>query len=160
MNSQIELTILGIPVPKQSVKVGKRNGKNHFYQPEIIQAQKRKIENTLNDVLGDSHSVWNGIPICVRLTYVFPIPKGMSKKLRNQIESGETVYKTTKPDVGDNLNKLILDCLEGYVYSNDSEIVEIIASKVYGEIPRTEITLITDNNLLFYPKKAKKTLNL
>ena len=43
-------------------------------------------------------------------------------------------FKTTKPDLQDNLNKAFFDSLEGLVYEQDQNIVEINRmSKFYGE---------------------------
>lgn len=48
------------------------------------------------------------------------------------------VHADTKPDV-DNFCKLIMDCCEGIVYTNDSRVVEMDVRKYLGERPRVEI---------------------
>lgn len=46
---------------------------------------------------------------------------------------GGIIEKTTKPDLSDNLKKLLLDSMGGLVYSDDSIICrENNVSKVYG----------------------------
>ena len=52
------------------------------------------------------------------------------------------MYKNTKPDLTDNLNKGLFDALQDIVYTNDSRIVKITdTSKIYGIHPRTELTI-------------------
>lgn len=153
----VELTIMGEPMPKQSVKLGKdQNGNRQFYTDSKIKKREKEILEQISDVIGDNHQLWQGKPIIVTITYVYEFPKGMGKRMRAKVDEGVTIYKTTKPDVGDNLNKLILDVMEGVIYRNDSEIVSIQTSKVYGSESRTEISLIYNpENTLFYPKTKK-----
>ena len=153
----IELTIVGEPMPKQSVKQGKDHyGNKVFYTDSKIKQREKEILEQVNNVVGDNHQLWQGKPIIATITYVYQFPKTMSKKMMNLAQQGKIIYKTTKPDVGDNLNKLILDVLEGVIYRNDSEIVELKTSKVYGNESRTEISLIFNPyGVTFYPKTKK-----
>ena len=51
-------------------------------------------------------------------------------------------YKTTKPDITDNLAKMLFDCLEGIVYINDSQICEMYdVKKIYGFQPGIYLTI-------------------
>lgn len=51
------------------------------------------------------------------------------------------VWHDVKPDLS-NLIKFYEDACIGILYNDDKQISEIIASKIYDENPRTEITLI------------------
>lgn len=58
------------------------------------------------------------------------------------IEAGELVYKATKPDLTDNLNKGVFDALQGIIYANDSQIISMDdVKKIYGQRPRIDIEL-------------------
>ena len=151
----LEFTILGKPMPKQSVKVGKSyDGKRTFYKDSKIVKRENEIRETINKNLPPNFNIWTGNPIFIIITYVYKYPSSMSKKMINKSLLGETIFKITSPDVGDNLNKLILDVMEKTVYSLDSEIANINASKVYGSSDRTEITLLRNlSNSLFFPTK-------
>ena len=49
------------------------------------------------------------------------------------IRNGEIFYKNTKPDLPDNLKKLVNDAMSGLVYEDDSLIVtENDTAKYYG----------------------------
>ncbi|MBW6484393.1 MAG: RusA family crossover junction endodeoxyribonuclease, partial [Vicingaceae bacterium] len=56
---------------------------------------------------------------------------------RTMVENGIRIYKSTKPDLPDNLQKLVCDSLAGIVYTNDSRIVYMEVEKYYGTIPKT-----------------------
>lgn len=74
-------------------------------------------------------------PIKITVTFFMPIPKSSKS-----IESGDCHFK--KPDL-DNLFKFFSDSLNGVLWSDDSIICEIDASKVYSDNPRTEIQVTT-----------------
>ncbi len=52
----------------------------------------------------------------------------------------EVVWHTVRPDI-DNLQKFIFDSLNGVFWSDDSQICEIVAYKLYNEKPRTVIEI-------------------
>lgn len=116
------------PVPHQSVKIG-RNG--IAYQPKKVSDFKAYIRRLTRDQLPDGFSMISaGTAITVEcLHYQFIYPKSFSKKARiNQFP------KTTKPDLLDNLNKAFIDALEGLVFEQDQNIVEVKSlKKFYGE---------------------------
>ena len=65
----------------------------------------------------------------VRLRVVFdmPIPKSWSKKRKNEAAG---CYHTSKPDL-DNLQKALLDAMNGIVFEDDSQVADIRAVKRY-----------------------------
>ena len=83
-----------------------------------------------NDYLSLTHKM----PIldgAVRLRVVFdmPIPKSWSKKRKNEAEG---CYHTSKPD-SDNLQKALLDAMNGIVFEDDSQVADIRAVKRYAK---------------------------
>lgn len=70
--------------------------------------------------------------ICIDAYY--PIPKSITKKKRAEIETG-VLLPSCKPDI-DNVVKIILDALNGVAYHDDSQVVEIHASKHYADDPK------------------------
>jgi len=80
-----------------------------------------------------------GTPIIVEyLHYQFTYPKSFSKKKRVS-----ELPKTTKPDLLDNLNKAFIDALEGLVFEQDQNIVEVQSlKKFYGESDCITIKLV------------------
>jgi len=139
----MKLTFLGIPKPKQSAKFRAVKGKGKTF---VTSYQKKEVKDAERNMAFDAKSqlpkgfIPYDKPIGVNILYVFPMLRSFSKKKKQAVENGEIIFKETKPDLTDNLNKGVFDALEGIVYVNDSRICEIgNARKIYGLKPRTEI---------------------
>jgi Holliday junction resolvase RusA-like endonuclease len=75
------------------------------YQSHIIKLAKHQIKD-------DFEVIPAGTEIVIeQLTYQYAYLKSEPKKNRNK-----KIYKVTKPDLQDNLNKAFLDALEGVIY--------------------------------------------
>lgn len=133
MRLELELSIR--PVPHQSMRFT-RTGRT--YKPKkIIEYQENVIALVKEQLPVEFVMIPAGTNIFVeKLSYQYEYPKSMPKKRR----VGK-VYKPTKPDLQDNLNKAFLDALEGVVYEQDQNIVSIQnLEKFYGD--KDSITLI------------------
>ena len=83
-------------------------------------------------------------PIQLNITFFMPIPASLSKKKRDLLD-GE--YNIKHVDL-DNLQKFCLDVINySNVWEDDSQVALINASKVYSTEPRTEIEIISLNNM-------------
>ena len=141
---RIKLVIQGVPIPKQSARF---YGKNVGGKVKIMSYQKAEIKANTTDIKSQALSL---IPhdfkpfekgIGLSVTFIFPPPKSMSKSDLKKIENGEIVYKTTSPDLHDNLKKNLIDSLHGIIFTNDSRICyEEKNVKIYGLNPRTEVS--------------------
>jgi Holliday junction resolvase RusA-like endonuclease len=80
--------------------------------------------------------------VSVELLFCFLRPKGHYGSGRNaaKIKRGAPSHMVTMPDV-DKLCRCALDALTGVVIVDDSQIVELIASKVYSEPERCEVSV-------------------
>jgi Holliday junction resolvase RusA-like endonuclease len=74
----------------------------------------------------------------------FKIPKSASKKMQRCMILNQ-VKPEKKPDI-DNIQKIILDGLQGRAFEDDKQVIEITAHKAYGLEPRVvvEVKEITD----------------
>lgn len=73
---------------------------------------------------------------------VYGIPKSTSKKQSIDMRLG-SILPTKKPDA-DNIAKIVMDALNGYVYPDDKNIVELVVRKRYikdGEIPHIRVKI-------------------
>ena len=136
--------ILGVPQPKQSFKFAIRHNKDggqyvSKYQDGKVLGDEKDIVAQIVEQLPRNHVPWKG-GVMIRIQYVFSPPNAFSKKSMERLRAGEKFYKTTKPDQ-DNLDKALFDAMQGRVFINDSQICSRLSEKVYGEIPRTEISM-------------------
>lgn len=92
---------------------------------------EKKISLMARSQLPKGFEIWKNKPLVIEsLKYTFPYKKSEKKSV---VKQGLEVPKMTKPDLTDNLNKALLDALEGLVFDNDSRIYKIQNSeKVYG----------------------------
>lgn len=137
MYSELTLRFDLKPTPHQSFRRG-RNGV--AYTPKKILDFKKDVAWELSNQLNsDFEIIKAGTPIIVEyLHYCFEFPK--STALKRRIEG---LQKTTKPDLLDNLNKAFIDALEGIVFEQDQNIVEVKdLKKFYGESNYIEIKLL------------------
>lgn len=107
------------PMPHQSVKFG-RNGIK--YKPKKVLDYQKYVRTLASEQLPvDFNIIPAGSPIVVNyIEYIYAYPKSLAKKRRLP-----RVPKTTMPDLHDNLNKAFFDALEGLIYEQDQNIVEI-----------------------------------
>mgnify|MGYP001236739101 FL=1 len=124
MNS-IELKLDIRPLAHQSVRFT-RSGRSYkpkkvlSYQQNIVALGKQQIPK-------DFVIIEQGTPIVVEfIHYSYAYLKSTPKKKRII-----DIPKTTKPDLQDNLNKAFFDALEGLVYEQDQNIVEISSLKKF-----------------------------
>lgn len=137
MYSELTLHFDLKPTPHQSFRRG-RNG--IAYTPKKIIDFKKSIAWELEGQLSDDFEIIRaGTPIIVEyLHYSFQFPKSTSLKRRI-----EGTQKVTKPDLLDNLNKAFIDALEGIVFEQDQNIVEVRdLRKFYGEKDYIKIKLL------------------
>lgn len=139
------INIPGEPFSKQSARFyakqisGKTVVRSH--QSKEVKANQEYVRLCAVTAKPRDFKIWEG-PIAVKVTYIFAPPKSWPKHKKLKLASGHNYYKTTKPDLTDNLNKGVFDALEGLIFKNDSQIcvVESLVKK-YGLAPATIVEL-------------------
>lgn len=127
---KLELVLLGEPMPKQSVRSTKSG---HFYQPQKMKDRIKDYQNQIAIQLPKGFKMFEEQVHITKMHFVFSPLKGFSKSKMDDIKQGKLVYKTTKPDLPDNLKKLVNDSMSGFVFKDDSIIVsEDNVKKYYG----------------------------
>ena len=113
-----------------------RNGHVHAYTPDATESYENLVK--LYYKINTHGAKLNG-EIKASIVAVFPVPKSDSKKKRAQKLEG-TIRPTVKPDC-DNIAKIVLDALNHIAYDDDSQVVSLELQKIYGEEPKTIVTL-------------------
>ncbi len=139
----IKIKILGIPMPKQSVRsrIAKTKTGQQFikhYQPEKVKTNERNFAFDAKSQLPKGFTPFTG-GVSVKATFIFPPLKQFTKEKLKRLESGEKIHKTTKPDLHDNLMKLTIDSLNGIVFLDDSQIAKVESEKIFGFVPCIEL---------------------
>ena len=125
----ITITIPGDPTPKGRPRMT-RTG--HTYTPARTRDYEARIRAawTSEKLSG---------PLRAIITAYIRIPKSAKMAVRKNMLSGHE-KPTKRPDL-DNYIKSALDGLNGLAFDDDSQVIEIIARKAYGEEPRLVISL-------------------
>lgn len=131
MLNNITLFIEGKPFAQKRHKTVRHGIKIHSFDP----SSKDKDE-TIISLLGKEKAILKP-PILFELTAYMPIPTSLSNKKKEEL-LGQ--YHTKKPD-GDNIFKFYSDLLEGYYYTNDSQIAKSSVQKIYSDKPGVKIIM-------------------
>lgn len=128
----LTFTIPGTPCPK---------GRPRFYSHATTDTKTRIAESNLLACYlqaATERNPWDG-PITVLMRFYFAPSKSWPKWKQAEALAGNFMHTKT-PDL-DNLAKII-DGLNSVAWNDDSQIMNLQASKAYAEVPRTEITIV------------------
>ena len=109
------------PVPASRPRVSRWSTyypKKYTKFKKDMEALTSKMETTPSEKL-----------VSVELEFGIMIPKSWSKKKREELNN---TYCSNNSDI-DNYIKAILDSLNGIVYVDDKQVVELFAKKIYSE---------------------------
>lgn len=147
--------IEGQPNTKQSVRIMPQTEKDGSAKYSFTADGKKKVKMAkfqekdqmnkevyakwcIKGQLPFGFELWTGPIAVTKLHYIFYPPK----KHLEAVERKELVLVVTRPDMTDNLNKLVFDAMKKIVYLDDSQVcVMDNVMKYYGLQPRTIIEL-------------------
>ena len=135
----LEFIVLGQPLGWK--RVARFNGQ--CYDPKSNKDYKSMVRDCVYRAgfSGEPHSG----PVKISGTFVFMRPK---KYLTGAYPEGR-FFKTTTPD-SDNLEKMIMDALNKYVYRDDSQVCDTRIKKLYcareNDGPRSEIVITLEDD--------------
>lgn len=135
----VEIIIPGAPIPKKRHRsyhgMGGRIGS---YSPQTAVERKIKIfiKAHVKDITMEA----------VNVTFDFFVSRPKSHygtgKNTQIIKATSPQYPTSKPDI-DNYIKFYLDCMNGIIFKDDSQVIGCYAHKKYAENGRTEIRVFS-----------------
>ena len=135
----VTTTIHGQPVPQPRPRVSTRGGFGRAYVPSRhpVHAWREAIRRGYR-----GPRFRNGVS--VRLQFVFQRPPSHFKRAGELTAAGAR-QQHPKPDV-DNLAKSVLDALNGVAWVDDSQVEELLVTKVWGEGSRCVIEVASEGN--------------
>jgi Holliday junction resolvase RusA-like endonuclease len=132
VTATIAFTIPGNPVPKGRPRFT-RQGRT--YTPAKTKTYEEQVAVLAKAACPEPFKT----PVAVLVTAVFPVPLTYPKKRREACLNGLERH-TKRPDL-DNIVKAVTDGMNGVVYGDDSQIVRLVANKVYGTDAMVEVTV-------------------
>lgn len=132
----IKFTVPGDPVAKGRARSFVRNGHVAHYTPEKTARYENLVKLAAAQAMGTTAPIEVAVFLIVRA--YMPIPKSWSLK-KQRAAALEEIFPTSRPDL-DNIVKAIKDGANGVTWKDDSQVVDVIASKRYG-LPRVEVEI-------------------
>ena len=134
--------LFGKPIPKKRPRFTKRG---NFVQ--TYNCQKKDEDNFRRHLKFQFKSDPLSCPLIINFEFVFARPKNHygTGKNSGKLKATSPEFHAVKPDK-DNLEKFALDCMEGVVFNNDSQVFSGATMKRYaleGEEAQTIITIKT-----------------
>jgi Holliday junction resolvase RusA-like endonuclease len=131
----IQIEILGAPIALKRPRTARIGNFINIYNPqkkELSQAKWQiKAQYKENPIPG---------PLLLDIVFYMPIPIQTSKVKTREMINGILKHQK-KPDL-DNLQKFILDAMNGIVFIDDSQVDEIKCRKTFATQPRTLIRVL------------------
>jgi len=140
MTMMITYVVYGEPQGKGSPRFARRGAFTHAYTPEKTKTYEDEIRYMARCAMGASEPLET--PVTVAIYIRVEIPKSFSKQKRK--DALANIIKPTKKPDADNILKCFLDAMNGVVYVDDKQVVNIHLTKVYSEIGAVEIMVKED----------------
>lgn len=115
--------------PRTEIRLNRKTGKRYPHKGKIAEDFQFMVSTY-------AHLAMRGKPpiegaMRVRVELFFEMPASFSKKKQRAALAGE--IKCVKRKDLDNVMKLVSDAMNGIVYKDDSQVIELLITKQYGE---------------------------
>ena len=135
MTFMVNFMVEGTPVPKGRPRFARRGKFVSTYSPKTTVDYETKVAEAAKEAMGSSEPLETPVGAYIYIT--LPIPSSYSKKRIQACLSGDE-RPTKKSDI-DNFCKAIFDGMNGIVFLDDSQVVSLHSTKVYGTIGMVEV---------------------
>ena len=132
----ISFDVPGEPKGKGRPRFCLKNGKAYIYTP---QNTKEYEENIKTYARLFKHIFRREMQLEAHIEAYYKIPKNTSKGIKEKMIC-RIILPNKKPDI-DNIEKIVLDALNGVLYEDDAQICKTISEKFYAEEPHLKIRI-------------------
>lgn len=131
MSHSICFFVPGRPQGKGRPRIGKVGVHSRMFTPAATVAYEGLIALAAQQAMA-GRTLLTG-PVFVHMEITLPVPSSWSQKRKALALAGQ-IHPTTKPDI-DNVEKAIFDGINGIVWKDDVQVVEVLKRKAYGDVP-------------------------
>jgi Holliday junction resolvase RusA-like endonuclease len=125
----------GNPVGKGRPKFARRGNFVSTYTPTKTRVYEDLIKEAARKAMGSTELLETPVTVAIHITV--PIPKSYSiKRIKACLSGSEKPIK--KPDI-DNVAKCFLDAMNEIIYKDDTQVLNLHVSKVYGTTGIVEV---------------------
>jgi len=133
-------TVYGEPVGKQRPRFSRRGNFVSTYTPQKTKTYEDEIRLMAKAAMGASEPLET--PVTVAIYIRVGIPVSYTKQMKKYALE-EILKPTKKPDI-DNIAKCFLDAMNGIVYLDDKQVVNLHITKLFAETPAVEVMVKED----------------
>lgn len=134
---EVRFTVPGRPVAKGRPKFARIGPGVRAYTPEQTREHETSVRALAANAMNGRPLITGPVHLHVRIYVACPV--SWSGKRRAEAIRGE-IRATKKPDAS-NVVKSIEDGCDCVVWRSDSQIVQLVAEKWFGDQPRTEVVI-------------------
>lgn len=140
MTFMLTYMVEGNPIGKGRPKFARRGNFVSTYTPTKTRDYETVIKEAAQKAMG-SNAVLE-TPVTVAIYITVPIPQSYSKKRSEACLNGSE-KPIKKPDI-DNIAKCFLDAMNEIVYKDDTQVLTLHITKVYGTVGMVEVMVRED----------------
>ncbi|SDR17349.1 Holliday junction resolvase RusA (prophage-encoded endonuclease) [Paraburkholderia tuberum] len=141
VRQRVEFTVPGAPVAKGRPRFARQGAHVRTFTPEKTERYENLVKLAARQGMGTREPFAGPVRLVVHIA--LPIPASWSQKRQRDAADG-LIGATKKPDA-DNVIKGVKDGMNGVVYADDSQIVDLWVSKRYGRTPCVRIEAVELN---------------
>lgn len=134
----VVFVVPGEPVGKGRPRIGKVGQHARMFAPQKTANYEGLVAMAAQEALAGRPLIVG--PVLMELHMFHPVPRSWSKKRQAMALVGE-VMPTVKCDA-DNCLKAVCDALNGVVWRDDTQVVNVFLAKRYAENPRVEVKVV------------------
>lgn len=135
--ARVSFTVPGTPVGKGRPRFARTKVGVRTFTPEQTVRWENLARHAASVAMAGAEPFADAVSVVI--TAILPIPASWPKMRQVRARAG-LLRPTVKPDA-DNLQKGALDAMNGVVYGDDKQAVDVHIIKLYGDRPRLEITV-------------------
>ena len=140
MTFMLTYQVEGNPVGKGRPRFARRGNFVSTYSPTKTRDYESVIKDAAQKAMGSNELLETPVTVAIYITV--PIPQSYSKKRTEACLNGSE-RPIKKPDI-DNIAKCFLDAMNQVVYLDDTQVLTLHVTKVYGTVGMVEVMVKED----------------
>lgn len=140
MTFMLTYMVEGNPIGKGRPKFARRGSFVSTYTPTKTRDYENVIKEVAKKAMGSNEILETPVTVAIYITV--PIPASYSKK-RTEACLKDIERPIKKPDI-DNIAKCFLDAMNNIVYLDDTQVLTLHVTKVYGTVGMVEVMVRED----------------
>jgi len=140
MTFMLTYMVEGNPIGKGRPKFARRGNFVSAYTPTKTRDYESVIKEAAQKAMGSNELLETPVTVAIYITV--PIPQSYSKK-RTEACLKDIERPIKKPDI-DNIAKCFLDAMNDIVYKDDTQVLTLHVTKVYGTVGMVEVMVRED----------------